>query len=84
MQGQTTVLLLILFSLTYVSLKQSQDLRAGFFLGLGLFKFPVVFPFAIICLLRRKWKMLAGCAFGRRVNSYGGADRRTFLLPSVT
>jgi len=62
LQGQTSVLLLLLFSLTFVSLKRGQDFRAGAFLGLGLFKFAVVVPFAFICLLRSKWRLMAGLA----------------------
>jgi hypothetical protein len=54
------VLLLFLFGLTFVSLKRGQDFRAGVFLGLGLFKFPIVLPFALICLLRKKWRMMGG------------------------
>ena len=61
-QGQTSVLLLLLFSLTFVFLKRGKDFRAGVFLGLGLFKFPVVFPFALICFLRSKWRLMAGFA----------------------
>ncbi len=60
MRGQTSVLLLLLFTLTFIGLKRGQDFRAGFFLGLGLFKFAVVLPFALICCLRRKWKLMAG------------------------
>jgi hypothetical protein len=60
--GQTSLLLLFLFSLTFVSLKRGQDFRAGIFLGLGLFRFPIVFPFALICFLRSKWKMMVGFA----------------------
>jgi hypothetical protein len=62
MQGQTSVLLLLLFSLSFVCLKRGQDFRAGVFLGLSLFKFPIVLPFALICFLRSKWRMMAGFA----------------------
>jgi hypothetical protein len=60
--GQLTVLLLVLFALTFVYLQRGKDFRAGIFLGLGLFKFPVVLPFAFICFLRGKWRMMAGFA----------------------
>jgi len=60
--GQLTILLLVLFSLTFVCLKRGQDFRAGVFLGLGLFKFPLVLPFALICFLRGKWRLIAGFA----------------------
>ena len=62
MRGQTAVLLLLLFSLTFVCLKRGQDFRAGIFLGLGLIKFAIVLPFAIICLLRSKWRLMTGFA----------------------
>jgi hypothetical protein len=62
MRGQTSVLLLLAFSLTYVCVKRGRDLLAGVFLGLGLIKFAIVMPFACICLVRSKWKMLAGLA----------------------
>jgi len=58
--GHTTLLLLFLFTLTFVCLQRGQDFSAGVFLGLGLFKFPVVIPFALICFLRGKWKLMAG------------------------
>jgi hypothetical protein len=62
LQGQSTVLLLMLFSLTYVCLRRGQEFRAGVFLGLGLYKFPIVLPFALICLLSGKWRLIAGFA----------------------
>jgi len=58
--GHTTLLLLFLFTLTFVCLQRGRDFRAGVFLGLGLFKFPIVLPFALICFLRSKWKLMAG------------------------
>jgi hypothetical protein len=62
MQGQTSVLLLLMFSLSFVCIKRGEDFKAGIFLGLGLLKFPVVLPFALICCLRSKWRMMAGFA----------------------
>jgi len=61
-QGQMSILLLVMFSLAFVHLERHQDYRSGFFLGLGLFKFPVVLPFAVICFLRRKWRLMGGFA----------------------
>ncbi|MGA7926352.1 MAG: glycosyltransferase family 87 protein [Candidatus Sulfotelmatobacter sp.] len=60
--GQITVILLLLFSLTFVCQERDQDFRAGVFLGLGLIKFPIVLPFALICFLRGKWRLMAGFA----------------------
>jgi hypothetical protein len=62
MQGQTSLLVLLAFTLTFICLKRRRDFKAGLCLGLGLFKFPIVLPFALICLLRRKWKLIAGFA----------------------
>jgi Glycosyltransferase family 87 len=60
MQGQMSILLLVMFSLTFIELERRRDYRAGIFLGLGLFKFPVVLAFALICFLRGKWKLMMG------------------------
>src|SRR2546430_2956265 len=61
-QGQSSIVLLLVYFLTFISLKGSRDLLAGVFLGLGLFKFQFVVPFALIFLLRKKWRFMAGFA----------------------
>jgi hypothetical protein len=43
-----------------MSLKREKDFRAGIFLGLGLLRFQIVLPFALILLLLRKWRAMAG------------------------
>lgn len=58
--GQTSLLVLLAFSLTLACLQRGQDFSAGIFLGLGLFKFAVVLPFAMISFLRGRWRLLAG------------------------
>jgi Glycosyltransferase family 87 len=60
MHGQDSVLLLLAYSLAFISLRDGKDFRAGLFLGLGLFKFHLVLPFAFILLLRRKWRVVGG------------------------
>jgi hypothetical protein len=60
MQGQDSILLTTLYCLAYVALRRGQGLRAGLFLGAGLFKFHLVLPFAFILLLRRQWRAVAG------------------------
>jgi hypothetical protein len=62
MLGQTSVLLLMSFTLTFICLKRQQDFLAGLCLGLGLLKFPIVLVFALMCFLARKWKLTAGFA----------------------
>src|SRR6266851_9296398 len=61
-QGQSSLLLLLLYALTFISLKLGHDFRAGLCLGLGLFKFQFVLPFLLIFVFRRKWKLLRGFA----------------------
>ncbi len=63
MQGQTSILLLVLLSLAFVGMKRRNDGRAGVFLGLGLFKFPIVLPLVLILLLKGKWRLAAGFAW---------------------
>jgi len=59
-QGQSSIILLLVYALTFISLKRGHDFRAGAILGLGLFKFQFIVPFALIFLLRRQWKFLRG------------------------
>ena len=60
LQGQDSILLLTLYVLVYVKLRKGEDLQAGALLGLGLFKFHLVLPFAFMLLLRRRWRVLSG------------------------
>jgi Glycosyltransferase family 87 len=62
MQGQDSILLLMLYCLAYAAFRRSRDFQAGVWLGLGLFKFQLVLPFAFILLLHRRWRALAGIA----------------------
>lgn len=60
LQGQDSLLLLLLFSLAYVALKKNQEFAAGCWLGLGLFRFHLVLPLVLILLLNKKGKALFG------------------------
>lgn len=62
LQGQDSILLLLLFGLTFASLKRERDYAAGAWLGLGLFRFQLVLPLALVLAYQRKWKTLAGGA----------------------
>ena len=59
-QGQSSLLLLLLFTATFIELKNGRDFPAGLWLALGLFKFQFTLPFVVIFLLRRKWNFIAG------------------------
>lgn len=61
-QGQSSLALLLLYTLCFLQLKRGRELTAGALLGLGLFKFQFVLPLALIFLLRRQWRFLAGFA----------------------
>lgn len=64
MQGQDSILLMCLYCLAYVALRGRRDVEAGIYLGLGLFKFHLVLPFAFVLFLRRRWRALAGIILG--------------------
>ncbi len=58
--GQDSLLLTMIFLLSFLALKRSRDYMAGFLLGLGLFSFQVILPFVFVFFLRRRLKLLAG------------------------
>lgn len=60
--GQDSVLMLMIYTLVFLALKQGRELEAGALLACGLFKFHLVLPFAIIFALRRRWSFLGGFA----------------------
>ena len=59
-QGQPSIVLLLIYTMVFINLKRGRELTAGLCLALGLFKFQFVLPFALIFLLRRKWRFLGG------------------------
>jgi hypothetical protein len=61
-QGQDSIVLLTLFTFAYVSLQRGKDLLAGLLIGVGLFKFQLVLPIALLFFLWRKWRLVAGFA----------------------
>jgi len=63
MQGQDSILLMCLYCLAFVALRSRRDLCGGICLGLGLFKFQLVLPFAVVLGLSRRWRALAGVFF---------------------
>jgi hypothetical protein len=60
LQGQDSILLLLLYTLAYLSLQKGAELRAGCWLALGLFKPHLVIPFVLILFFQGKKKVLLG------------------------
>lgn len=60
LQGQDSILLLFVFALAYVNLKQGHDRRGGFFLAISLFKFQFILPFLISFIFWRRWRVIWG------------------------
>src|SRR5271165_1389877 len=59
-QGQDSILLLLLLALALASLQRGAEGRAGIFLGLSLFKFHLIVPTFCVFLMRRKTGVIAG------------------------
>jgi len=60
LQGQDIILLLLLFTLAFVSFKGNADFAAGCWLGLGLFRFHLVLPLVLILLLPKRRRPILG------------------------
>jgi hypothetical protein len=60
LQGQDSILVLLIFSLALVFLQRGAEFRSGMFLALGLIKFHLVIPIFLVFLLRRKWNVVLG------------------------
>jgi hypothetical protein len=59
-QGQSSLVVLLLYSIAFIELKCGRDFKAGAIFGLALFKFQFIIPFAIIFALRRQWRFIRG------------------------
>ncbi len=67
MHGQDSILLLTFLVAATVSLERGWDLTAGVLVGLGLFKFQIVLPIALLFLVWRRWRFSAGFALSAAV-----------------
>lgn len=64
LQGQDSILLLLIYTLCFMALRRGAHFRAGLVLSLGLIKFILVLPFALAYLLRGKFRFAGGFAAG--------------------
>ena len=60
LQGQDSILLVLLFALSFWLWRRGQDDAAGFVLALGLFRPQLVLPFVLVAFLGGKWKFVRG------------------------
>ena len=60
LQGQDAILLLFLYTLSFLSLKKDRPAVAGAWLALGLYKFHLVLPFIVLLLAQKRTKVLRG------------------------
>ena len=82
-QGQDSVLLLLLLALAFASFRYSEHLLvAGIFLGLAVFRFQIIVPIVLCLSLWRRWRVMAGfsiSAFGAAALSIALAGFRPYL-----
>ena len=62
MQEQDSILLLALLTVAAAMLDDEKDARAGFLVGLGLFRLQLAIPIAVLFLLWRRWRFIGGFA----------------------
>src|SRR6266566_6535050 len=60
MQGQDSILLLFCLAAAFLALERGREFLAGVLLSLGLFKFQIVLPIAVLFLLWKRWRFSAG------------------------
>lgn len=59
LQGQVSILLLLLLVLVFHAARQERDVLAGAALACAVLKPPYVLPFLLVFLLQRRWRLLA-------------------------
>jgi len=92
MQGQNSIVLLALYSGAFVAIVEGNDFLAGCLLGLALMKFQIALPVAVLYLIWRRWRMIAGFALSGfvvlitsiwLVGLHGMVTHARFLLGAV-
>ena len=64
LQGQDSVLLLVILSAALILLERERAFAAGAMLAVGLFKFQLVLPIALLFFLWRRWRFCFGFVCG--------------------
>ena len=60
LQGQDSVLLLFIYTLLYIAMKQGRELASGVLLAFGAFRPQLILPLLLAFGFRRRWKVLLG------------------------
>jgi hypothetical protein len=60
LQGQDSIVVLLIYVLSYRALRRNRQFVGGMTLGLGMFKFPLVIPFLIPFFSRRRFPVVLG------------------------
>jgi hypothetical protein len=60
LEGQDSILLLALLSCALVALERKRESLAGCLIALGLFKFQIVLPIALLFVVWNRWKFAKG------------------------
>jgi hypothetical protein len=85
LQGQPSILILLLFALGYVDLANGKDARAGCWLAVAGFKPQLVLPMLLALLVWRKrqalWSFLATCVALTPLSTFLVGWRATFSYP---
>jgi hypothetical protein len=62
LQGQDSILLLLIYVVSYAALRRDRQFLAGITLGFGIFKFPLLIPFLIPFAVKKRVSVLFGFA----------------------
>jgi len=86
LQGQDILPLLLVFALAYSAMRKNASFAAGCWLGLGLFRFPLVLPFVLIVARRKPWRLMAGFTLAGALMAVASAAvvgwKQTLLYPA--
>jgi hypothetical protein len=63
LQGQDSIIMLALLAGALWALDDGKEFVAGLLVGIGIFKFQIVIPIALLFLMWRRWRFSAGLAF---------------------
>jgi hypothetical protein len=62
LQGQDSLLLLLIYTLSWRAMRRKKLFVCGMILAAGVFKFPLVLPMLVAFALHRKWNAIGGFA----------------------